>query len=158
MHSSVHLRVGGPDLGGGCGARGLDMGPAGAEETVHQAVDGHNRWQRRRKVEVVHGVARTSCSLRMGHSDQGRERDGREWIRRRTLEERVPYCLSWEARAPPLTSGIPPPSLPGVGTPKGHRHTSPHSAPTLCFSRSVFNVPTPNLTGESAHRNQKLVL
>ena len=33
-----------------------------------------------------------------------------------------------------------------------------HSAPTLCFSVSVLNMPTLNLTGESAQRNQKLVL
>lgn len=156
MHSSVHLRVDGPDLGGGCGVRGLDMGPVGAEETVHRAVDGHNCWQRRQKVEVAHGVARNGCSLRMGHSDEGRERDGRQWIGQRTLEECVPCCLSWEARAPPLTSGVPPPSLPGVGTPKGHRYTSPPSAPTLCFSVTVLACPLPTSLGSQCRETKNL--
>ena len=56
MHPSAHLRVGGLDLGGGRRARGLDVGPAGAEETVHLAADEHNCWQRRRRVEAVSGV------------------------------------------------------------------------------------------------------
>lgn len=79
MHPSVHLRVGGLDLGGGQGARGLDVGPVGAEETVHLAADEHNRWQRLWGVEAASGVCQDRLLSEDGPQQPG-EGEGREVV------------------------------------------------------------------------------
>ena len=59
------------------------MGPAGAEETVHLAADEHNRWQRRRRVEVVSGVCQDRLLSEDGPQQpgEGKGREVGDWMK-----------------------------------------------------------------------------
>ena len=157
MHPSVQLKVGGLHLGGDCRARELAMGPAVAEETVvHLAANERNLSGRdvagwRRWV----GICQDQLLSQERPRDQGRERTGR-WLDKENWREAT-FVHPRRQEHHPQTSGISPPledPLTGCGhTQVPGTHLTPLGRHPL-LSVFVFNVPTPNLSGELAQRRE----